>query len=148
MLNGTLELHNIRDVEGFTDRIINRRRLHWLQPHEREDLHVYLIETCWELSVRFEPNGWPFSKWAGPTLNSRVTDWLRREFFDGRYVDAPTQIVPLDGLGEAEFGRQADFAADRSPDLVRVLGQRNSGGTRRDVGVGEQEAGGVERRVA
>ena len=96
LLSRPLVLWNIDDTERFASKIVERRRLDWLLPHERDDLVVYLVETAWELSLRWQPNGYAFSQWARPTLERRTTDWLRSTFFDARYVSEPPELVPLD----------------------------------------------------
>jgi hypothetical protein len=121
-------LWNIDDTERFASRIIERRRLDWLLPHERDDLVVFLVETAWKLSLRYEPMGFAFSQWVRPTLDRRVTDWLRREFFDARYVSQPPELVPLDTddlehdrLGAALTGSGLDRDEHRLADELRSL---------------------------
>ena len=58
----------------------------------------FLVETAWELCLRNEPMGFAFSQWIRPTLDKRVTDWLRREFFDARYVSEPPELAQPYGL--------------------------------------------------
>jgi hypothetical protein len=130
-------LWNIDDAEAFASRIVERRRLNWLLPHERDDLVVFLVETAWELSLRYEPMGFAFSQWARPTLDKRVTDWLRREFFDARYVSGPPELVPLDAddpehdrLGVALTGSGVDRGEHRLAAELRALQARG----RRPVG--------------
>jgi hypothetical protein len=79
LLNGTFSLLDIRDVESFTGRIVERTSGR-LSVEDREDLHVYLIAECWELSTRFQPGRISFSSYAGATLRLRVVDWTRSRF--------------------------------------------------------------------
>jgi hypothetical protein len=109
-----------------------RRQLHWLSPHEHTDLLVFLIETTWELSERYEPMGFEFSQWARPTLDRRITDWLRKEFFDGRYRDEPPELVSLEAddsgrdlLGAALAGSGLDRGEHRLADQLRSLEARS-----------------------
>jgi hypothetical protein len=128
---------NIDDAEAFVSRIVDRRRLHWLLPHERDDLIVFLVETAWELSLRYEPMGFAFSQWIRPTLDKRVTDWLRKEFLDARYFSEPPELVSLDAddsglneLGAAVAGSSVDDGSYRLADQLRALqtrGRRPSG---------------------
>jgi hypothetical protein len=123
-------LHNIDDVERFASRIVERRRLHWLQPHERDDLLTYPVEAAWELSLRWQPNGYAFSQWARPTLERRTTDWLRSTFFDARYVSEPPELVSLDDsehdeLGAALAGSSVDDGSYRLADQLRCLQARS-----------------------
>jgi hypothetical protein len=120
----------VEDVERFAARIIERRRLDWLQPHERSDLVTFLIETTWELSERYEPMGYEFSQWARPTLERRTIDWLRREFFDSRYEREPVELVSLDDsehddLGAALSGSSVDDGSYRPADQLRALQARS-----------------------
>jgi hypothetical protein len=122
-------LWNIDDAERFASRIVERRRLDWLQAHERDDLVVFLVETAWELSLRYEPMSFAFSQWVRPTLDRRVTDWLRREFFDARYVSGPPELVPLDDpehdrLGAALTGSSVDHGEHRLAAELRSLEAR------------------------
>lgn len=124
-------LHNVDDVERFAAQIIERRRLHWLQPHERDDLLTYLVEAAWELSLRWQPNGYAFSQWARPTLERRTTDWLRSTFFDARYVSEPPELVSLDvddserdRLGSSFAGGGLDDSSYRLADQLRCLQTR------------------------
>jgi hypothetical protein len=124
-------LWNIDDAEAFVSRIVERRGLSWLLWHEREALITYLVETAWQLSLRYEPMGFAFSQWARPTLDRRVTDWLRSEFFDARHVSEPPELVPLDAndseldrLGVALAGSGLDDGASRLADELRSLEAR------------------------
>jgi hypothetical protein len=109
LLSGKYSLLGIEDVEAFAARIVDRRRLDWLLPHERDDLVVWLVEECWRLSLRFSPQGYPFSQWVRPTLERRVVDWLRSpanrrlgsgrtrwKFGDSEYERPLTEVVSLD----------------------------------------------------
>lgn len=102
MLGSRLALHDVMDVEAFCVRIVDRSSLE-LRHHDREDLVAYLIETCWELSRRYERGGVRFSTVAGTILRQRLVDWQRsqngrtRWQFRGRTYERqlPT-VVPLD----------------------------------------------------
>jgi hypothetical protein len=103
VLNGKLSLHGI-DVEAFTAAIVRYSHFQ-LSYHDRQDLHAFLIEECWKLSLRFEPGiiRGGFSVWAGTTLRKRLIDWERQRFgrtkwqFSDRTYERPrTDIVSLD----------------------------------------------------
>jgi hypothetical protein len=109
LLNGTFSLLGIQDVEAFTGGIVQRSGLH-LSVEDREELHVFLIESAWELSRRYEqqPSGITFSSWAGHKLRLRVVDWQRSRFgrtrwtFAGRVHERKLpRLVPLDELDAA-----------------------------------------------
>ena len=74
LLNGTFSLLGIQDVEAFTARIVERSGLR-LSADDREELHVYLIESAWELSATEVARQLGTStKWA-----NRQLDLLGRE---------------------------------------------------------------------
>lgn len=58
LLNETLQLHDVNDVEFFCSQIVQHSGLA-LSYHEREDLTTYLVGVCWELSERYNPAGSP-----------------------------------------------------------------------------------------
>jgi hypothetical protein len=146
VLNGRLALHDIEDVEAFVWRIVHRSRLD-LDFYDQEDLATYLVETCWELSLRYKPGTGStssFAGWAATNLRKRVVDWQRRKYrtrwvFKDRVYERPRpEIISLDGnnpggdpLGAALGTSGSDPAADRSPDLARLLGT-GGGGRARD----------------
>jgi DNA-directed RNA polymerase specialized sigma24 family protein len=143
VLNGTLSLQGIDDVEPFAVAIVQRSRIE-LNHHDREDLITYLVETCWELSLRYEPGGISFSTWAGATLRNRIVDWQRKRYGRTRYVFSDRvferklpELVSLDAdgpsgdsLGDTLGTRAGDPAADRGADLARLLGAGSSTRTR------------------
>lgn len=144
MLAGTLQLHDVRDVEQFAGRAmvdeLRARRIR-LEPADREDLHAYLVAAAWELSTRYDPaRARLFSSYAYPILRKRVVDWLRSR------LRAPS-VWPGADLGERSRMDEAvgawtgDPADSRSPDLVRVLAPRGSQGARRDRRDSEGAAG-------
>jgi Sigma-70 region 2 len=64
-----------------------------LREHDHEDAVAYLIQTCWQLSQRYDPErGWSFSKWAYNILRLRVVDWYRQRFYDQRFGPADQQL--------------------------------------------------------
>jgi DNA-directed RNA polymerase specialized sigma24 family protein len=77
LLSRPLPLFDVRDVEALCTGIVRHSRLP-LDHHDREDLTAYLIATCWELSLRYEPGRTSFSTWATTTLKLRVIDWNRK----------------------------------------------------------------------
>jgi hypothetical protein len=128
----------IDDAFAFTAEIIRRGNF-ILSFHEEDDLHLYLVETAWELSLRYDvelASGYPFAKWCKPTLCRRAIDWdqrirrprVRWQFADRVYERKPTLVVGLDSVGESERALAMDAAPDRSPDLMRLLGEGDSKG--------------------
>jgi hypothetical protein len=134
LLNGTFSLLGIADVEAFTGRIVERSGLR-LSVEDRDDLHVYLIEECWELSTRYQPSRISFSSYAGTNLRLRVVDWQRGRFgrtrwvFKDRVYERPQPVlVSLDAddtlrdrLDEALAARNGDPQADSTADLEWLL---------------------------
>jgi DNA-directed RNA polymerase specialized sigma24 family protein len=146
VLHGTLSLHGINDVEAFVVAIVQRSRLE-LSHYDREDLVAHLVATAWQLSLGYD-HGDPrypprFSVYVTPILRNRVVDWQRQRFgrtrwvFKDRVVERKLpQLVSFDDpehdqLGAALGTWAGDPTADRSPDLLRVLGRR-SGSRARD----------------
>jgi hypothetical protein len=130
----------VRDVEALCVSIVQRSSLE-LSHHEREDLTTYLIETCWSLSLRFEPGGITFSTWAGNTLKLRLVDWQRSRkgrtkwaFANGSsYVRTRPEYVSFDAddslrdrVEAAQSERKGDPEDDRDPDLGGLLADRDS----------------------
>jgi hypothetical protein len=82
ILNGVLPLHDVRDTEQLCWAVVARSRLN-LPQDQRESLCSYLIETAWELSLRYEPGRRStnnFAGWATVQLRLRVIDWIRKEY--------------------------------------------------------------------
>ena len=125
-----LRLHDVDDAERFTRAIVTRSGL-TLSFHDREDLGAYLVETCWELSLRYQAGGPSFSTYAGTILRRRAVDWVRQR--DGRTIwkfkhrihERPRrEFVSLDGparggLVETLAERDGDREADRDEALGR-----------------------------
>ncbi|MBA2359823.1 MAG: hypothetical protein H0V79_02620 [Actinobacteria bacterium] len=149
-MGSKFSLLGIDDVEAFCARVVEKRRLDWLDYHEREALIVYLVEVTWELSERFQPRGYPFSQWLRSTLERRCIDWLRKEFgrtksqfSDGSYERKPTEFVSFDAddsehdlLGAALGGGSVDDGEHRLADQLRSLDARGRRRGRRDDGMG------------
>jgi DNA-directed RNA polymerase specialized sigma24 family protein len=144
MLNGKLALHDIHDVEQFCGRIIDQSRRQ-LSPQDNEDLTAYLIETCWELSLQFEPGGITFSTYATTTLRRRVVDWQRNrdgrtvwQFADRTHIREIPTFHPLDDRPDTfDTSQPMDTEVGGLSDLIGVLGTRGSSVPRRDNGVGK-----------
>lgn len=98
LLQGTLELHDVRDVEGLCRSILDRVLHSWgarLQRDDHEDALSYLIATAWRLSQRYEPGrSVSFSTYSSRILERRVVDWYRSapKFTDTRYRERPIEI--------------------------------------------------------
>jgi hypothetical protein len=81
VLNGTLALNGIHDVEAFCIYILKRLKL---TPHEHEDALAYLIEETWILSTHHKPGAGTFPAHAATRLPQRLIDWQRKRK-DTRY---------------------------------------------------------------
>lgn len=85
LLNGTLQLHDIQDVEKFARRILDnhlRKTRGTLNHTDTEDALAYLVETAWELSLTYNPERTSsFSKYAYTRLSLRIIDWYRTRFY-------------------------------------------------------------------
>jgi hypothetical protein len=114
VLNGKLRLHDIEDTEARCIRIIQQSGLE-LGFHEREDLLAWLVETAWELSLKWDPPARNkhknFSGWATLILKRRVIDWDRAkyrtkwQFYDRTYERPRAVLVSLDAGSDGE-GRE------------------------------------------
>ena len=128
LLNATYSLLGIPDVERFTARILRSSGLE-LSRQDREELHVYLIETAWELSLKHDPERGAFSTWVGYALRRRVVDWQRKRYRtrwvsrDRVYERPRVELVSLDHCGHDRL--EAALAAqpgDREADSGSALG--------------------------
>lgn len=152
LLNGNFSLLGIQDVEAFTGQIVERSGLR-LSVEDREELHVYLIEECWQLSTRFQPGRISFSSYAGTNLRLRVVDWQRQRFGRTRWtfkngrehIRERPKLVSLDAddslrdrLDESLAARSGDPAADSPTDLEWLLesGDRHAARDIAEMGLG------------
>jgi hypothetical protein len=136
MLNGKLELDDVRDTEAFCTYILNRARLN-LTPHEHEDALAYLIEETWILSTRHRPGNTPFSAHAATRLPQRLIDWQRKRKdtrypsntrYTLTYTDDPAVRRQLE---RTHTNGSHDDPRDRNTDqLVRLLRTRSRQPTR------------------
>jgi hypothetical protein len=156
LLSSRLELRDIRDVEQFAGRIVERSGLE-LSYHDREDLLASLIVECWRCAGDYDASRASFSTFATIRLRSAVTAWLRTSnercgrtgfvggrtvwrFGDGRVHERPRrEFVSLDeGDNEARNAvrrdrldialteRNGDREADRDSDLGGLYATRDS----------------------
>lgn len=132
MLNGTLALHDIRNVEAFCADIA-RRHLGRLGHHDHEELLAYLVEECWLLSVTvYQPSRGSFSTFAGDALRRKLIDHQRArgrtrwQFRDRVYERQLPELVPLDPAEHAHAEAARDPAADSAADLAGLLRTRGS----------------------
>jgi hypothetical protein len=149
LLSSRLSLFDVNDVEALCGSEIRRSSLN-LSPQDWEELLVYLIESVWEASLRFEPglirskstvnpeaDGQGFGCWARLTLRRRITDWQRAKlgrtvwkFKDRIYERQLPSFVPfdnelVDSLGAAFGTSGGDDAPDRHADGAGLLGDRD-----------------------
>ena len=131
LLNGRLQLHDLRDTEALAWSAIRAHRLH-LNPGERESLAAYLIAEVWRASLRYDPSRGSFATLAGTIAHRRVVDWLRLEFgrsswqfHDHSYERERPVVVSLDTdegrLAATLAKRESDREADRDPLFDGVL---------------------------
>jgi hypothetical protein len=105
LLNGTLELHDVKDVEATCRSILERallsRNVSYLDVHEYEDALSFFVNTAYEFSLKYDPErvrnedgtiGMSFSTYLHRFLPARLADWYRQRFVDIRYVEAPTLV--------------------------------------------------------
>jgi hypothetical protein len=152
LLGSRLALHDVEDVERFCAAIVQRSRFN-LGHYEHEDLTSYLIEECWQLSLRFEPGGIRFSTYAGNTLGKRCHDWFRTHngrtkwaFKDRVYERPPRpQFISLDHpecdrLGSSLGSSSLDDDEHRLADELRRLRARARRPGGRDDWLGDEAA--------
>jgi hypothetical protein len=112
LLNGKLSLHDADDVEGMCWAIVYRSGL-VLNETPQHDLCTYLIETAWQLSLKYEEGRGSTSSFVGfatTNLRLRTIDWLRREhgrtkwsFADHTHTRERPQLVSFDALAEHDL---------------------------------------------
>jgi DNA-directed RNA polymerase specialized sigma24 family protein len=153
MLNGTLELWDIRDAEAYCAGLLRNAKLN-LTTDDHEDALAYLIETAWELSTK-DPQPWrtSFSGWLTPILRLRIVDWQRQrhgrstwQFKNHTYQRARPELVSYEAEANVHSrneGNNTDRYTDRlaraitethrdpprdrdASDLVRLLRTRSS----------------------
>lgn len=145
LLSSRLELRDIRDVEQFAGRIVERSELR-LGYHDHEDLLASLIFECWRCADDYDPGRAAFSTYK---LRAAVVAWLRTSnercgrtgFVGGRTVwkfkdhvhEKPLrEFVSFDDadargrLDESLAEGNGDRAADRDSDLGRLYAERDS----------------------
>jgi hypothetical protein len=136
VLNGRLELHDIRDTEAFCNNILQKARL-TLTPQDHEDALAYLIATAWHLSTTYKPGTRSFSGYAGQRLPQRLTDWQRTRK-DTRYPSNTRYTLTYTDdpairrqLERTHTNGSHDDPRDRNTDqLVRLLRTRSRNPTR------------------
>ena len=139
LLNAKLQLHEVEDVEGVCVSVIRRSGLE-LSHHDFEDCLTYLIETSWELSLRYEKGDHPsrFNFYLGRRLRIQLSEWQRRrygrtkwQFADRTYIRPLPSMVSIehrpDGpdhsiLGDADGGGLQDVLG-----LQRARGGKGAG---------------------
>jgi hypothetical protein len=111
LLNGTLTLHDVRDVEALCRWVVNTRVPGGeLRQHEREDLITWLIEVAWFHSRKYRPGGTvSFSTYITVQLRRDVHEWKRKQ--NGRtrwsasngkvYERVMPRVVSLEGEQES-----------------------------------------------
>jgi hypothetical protein len=162
ILNGTLTLHDIADVEAFCSTVARRReevvRTAFVQAgrnfdhYAQQDYTAFLIAKCWEASLEYRPGGITFSTYAGYELRHHATaEFIRSElkrtvwkFSTHTYERPRPTLIPLDQLDHAEPASPGNHADDCLSDLARVL---YPGGSK-STGVEGGRGGGSARQAA
>jgi hypothetical protein len=147
VLNGKLILHG-EDVEALCGKVVTLSRLE-LTYHEREDLLAYLIEECWELSLRYRPGGIGFGAYANTTLKKRAIGWdqrirrrrLKWQFKDRTYQRPSVDVVSLDQLDATQREVVMDNPSDSDADLLRILRKGGRARTGDTNGPGKKASG-------
>jgi RNA polymerase sigma factor (sigma-70 family) len=138
LLNGTLQLQGVDNVESLARRVLDdrlRASSAFLNPVEYEDALSYMVAEAWVLSTRYDPakGTQSFSTYAYRILWRRVASWYRQRFGDTRYRSNPVWVsfdeeqdgdelgrIEHDGQGEVGMYSQINVAA-LSPDGRKVL---------------------------
>jgi DNA-directed RNA polymerase specialized sigma24 family protein len=128
LLSRPWTLHDVGDVERLCTSIVRRSKLR-LSRDEEEDLTVYLIETCWELSLRYQPgtgSTTSFLGWATTNLRLRAIDWRRSRYgrttwrFANHTYERPRPL--LLSLDELDPGHDRwDNLSERGQAILRLI---------------------------
>lgn len=124
LLQGTLTLHDIADVEALARKALQdhlrqgagrgQARTSWLNEDDHEDALTYLIATAWNLSRRYGPDAdhpaiqsdRPFGLLCYWLMRRRIVDWYRQRYGSTRYKTRPP-LVPLDDHHQDDTGSSA-----------------------------------------
>jgi hypothetical protein len=101
LLSRPLELHNLSDTEKLCRKVLHRSSN--VRPDDFEDALAYLLATCWELSVAYDPARdarRDFASWAARILDRRVYDWARARYGRTRWSfrEHEREPGPTDGV--------------------------------------------------
>lgn len=144
-MQGPFQLHDVHDVEGLCQSILNRVLRSWgarLNREDSEDALAYLIATAWRLSLRYDctRSQISFSTYASRILERRVVDWYRSSprFADTRYRERPTELS-LEALqDESELTALLEEPDDGHE--ANVLARLKYAATKADAGDAERWA--------
>lgn len=137
-------MHDIRDVEAYGRRLIQRSRVPELNYHEYEELLSWIIAKAWELTDKYDAGKGSFSNFCGVRI--RVADWERErngrtkwQFADRTYERPRPQFVPLDDRPEqADPSAEMDGSTHRLAAELRLYGAGDSAKPGRDEGLGTE----------
>lgn len=131
MLHGTLELHDVRDVEALCRTVLHdhlatgKRTANGgttgpssLSDHDFEDALAYLVTIAWKASERFDGRG-RFSGYLVQLLHRRIVDWKRERFGSTRYTSRP--IVELTSQDRELVATITDLTEPEILDLVNTI---------------------------
>ena len=145
LLSSRLELLDIRDVEQFAGRILERSGLE-LSYHDREDLLASLVVECWSCAGDYDESRASFSTFATIRLRAAVVAWLRTsnercgrtgfvggrtvwKFRDHTYERPRRDLISFDDsdarLAETLAERNGDSEADRDEAVGGLYAERD-----------------------
>ena len=139
MLNGSLSLHDIADVESFCSRVVDKRGVTDFGYLDRDDLVLDLIVYVWRLSEQFDRRrGTAFSKFVSFALSRYIVDWKRAthgrdtwQFRDRTYHRPLPSFVSLEHRpDEPDYGELDHADAGGLQDLLGLQRARGSTGAR------------------
>lgn len=88
MLQGTLTIHDLKDVEAFCSAALDQTLKRWrstLEPSDRDDALAYLISETWRISTRYNPKLSPsFAAYARNYQPRFLIEFYRRRWLDTR----------------------------------------------------------------
>jgi DNA-directed RNA polymerase specialized sigma24 family protein len=133
LLSSRWTLADVDDVEALVFTVARRAGL-----GQDEDAISALFEVVWRAWQQWEPSRASFSTFCFQACRHGAVDYRRKRdgrtvwrFGDGRVHERKLpELIPLDRLDEPLATRAGDPAADRSPDLERLLAARGSTRTR------------------
>ena len=133
LLNGTLQLRDIRDVERLCRSAMLEHGADRWPWQDQEDCLAYLIERTWELSLRYDPSRDrhpSFANYAHYRLTHHiVADWQRQHYGDQRY-NRPTITSLNEDPERIHLSAPPDNEANSHEEIQRLISERDRYRTR------------------